>query len=102
MPELDGLEFCRRVRVTERHRHVHFIMLTVHAGKEELSRAFDAGVDDFLAKPFNEAELMAALALRPARVALYDELPGQHHGFAAAQRTTDEPQSATGEPGDHR
>jgi len=45
-------------------------MLTVHASKEELARAFDAGVDDFLAKPFEEVELMARLrsGLRAAAI----------------------------------
>ena len=51
MPEMDGLEFCRRVRAGRAADHVHFIMLTVHTATDELTRAFDAGVDDFLAKP---------------------------------------------------
>jgi putative two-component system response regulator len=70
MPEMDGLELCQRVREETKGNHVHFIMLTVHASKEELARAFDAGVDDFLAKPFEEVELMARLrsGLRAAAI----------------------------------
>ena len=67
MPEMDGLELCRRVRSRMGRQHVHFIMLTVHASPRRFSRAFDAGVDDFIAKPFTEAELMGRLraGLRP-------------------------------------
>ncbi|MGA2583426.1 MAG: response regulator [Tepidisphaeraceae bacterium] len=80
MPEMDGLEFCRRVRVTEGHRHVHFIMLTIHASKEDLARAFDAGVDDFVAKPFSEVDLMSRLRSGQRVIDLYDELNRQHQG----------------------
>jgi putative two-component system response regulator len=80
MPGVDGLEFCRRIRARPGTEHVHFIMLTVHTGKEELQRAFDAGVDDFLAKPFNDAELMARLHTGIRAIALYDELSRQHRG----------------------
>ena len=61
MPGIDGLEFCRRVRARAGGTHVQFIMLTIHAGNEDLSRAFDAGVDDFIRKPFTEPELIARI-----------------------------------------
>ena len=39
MPEMDGLELCRRVRARTGGSHVHFIMLTAHADEEELGKA---------------------------------------------------------------
>lgn len=80
MPEMDGLELCRRVRSRLGAQHVHYIMLTVHASSDELSKAFDAGVDDFIAKPFNEAELMGRLRTGLRAVGLYDELARQNRG----------------------
>lgn len=83
MPTLDGLELCRRVRASASGpagQHVHFVMLTVHTKLEELSKAFDAGADDFLAKPFTDADLMARLRSGLRAVALYDELSRQHQG----------------------
>jgi putative two-component system response regulator len=80
MPGIDGLELCRRVRARTGGNHVHFIMLTMHAEDEELSRAFDAGVDDFLAKPFNSAAMMARLRAGLRAVALYDEISQRHQG----------------------
>jgi putative two-component system response regulator len=80
MPGVDGLELCRRVRSRSGGSHVHFIMLTAHAEEPELARAFDAGVDDFLAKPFNGAAMMARLRAGLRAVALYDELTERHQG----------------------
>jgi putative two-component system response regulator len=80
MPGVDGLELCRRVRAHTDGNHVHFIMLTMHAEEADLSRAFDAGVDDFLAKPFNSAAMMARLRAGLRAVALYDEISQRHRG----------------------
>jgi putative two-component system response regulator len=80
MPNLDGLEFCRRVRARTSGKHLHFIMLTVKNTKEELAKAFDAGADDFLTKPFNEIELMARLQSGMRAVTLYDELNKRNQG----------------------
>ncbi|MGD0463954.1 MAG: response regulator [Tepidisphaeraceae bacterium] len=80
MPHMDGLEFCRQVRAMAQGGHVHFIMLTIHASKEELCQAFDAGVDDFLAKPFDEVELMARLRSGLRTAAFYDEVLRQTQG----------------------
>jgi diguanylate cyclase (GGDEF)-like protein len=80
MPNMDGLEFCRQVRAMAQGAHIHFTMLTVHASKEELCKAFDAGVDDFLAKPFDEVELMARLRSGLRTAAFYDEVLRQTQG----------------------
>jgi putative two-component system response regulator len=80
MPEIDGLELCRRIRSGAGGSHVHFIMLTMHATEDELSHAFDAGVDDFLAKPFNSAAMMARLRAGLRAVSLHDKIAEQHQG----------------------
>jgi two-component system cell cycle response regulator len=80
MPEMDGLELCRRVRARTGGKHVHFIMLTMHSDEEDLSKAFDAGVDDFLAKPFNSAAMLARLRAGLRAVELYSEISNRHQG----------------------
>jgi putative two-component system response regulator len=80
MPGMDGLELCRRVGAETKGLHIHFIMLTIHASKEELARAFDAGVDDFLAKPFEETELMARMRSGLRAAAMYEESSRQSQG----------------------
>ena len=80
MPGVDGLELCRRIRARASGSHVHFIMLTIHASSEDLGRAFDAGVDDFIRKPFTGPELTARLRAGMRAVALHDELSRQNQG----------------------
>jgi putative two-component system response regulator len=80
MPEMDGLEICRRMRARLGGKHIHFIMLTMHSDEEELSKAFDAGVDDFLAKPFNSAAMLARLRAGLRAVELYSEISVRHQG----------------------
>jgi len=59
MPRVDGFELLRRLRADEATRHVPVIMLTARAGQEAAVEGFAAGVDDYLAKPFQAAELVA-------------------------------------------
>jgi phosphoserine phosphatase RsbU/P len=54
MPELDGLELCRRIRDRAERDYTYFILLTAHdAGRENLAFAMEAGIDDFLQKPLD-------------------------------------------------
>jgi diguanylate cyclase (GGDEF)-like protein len=60
MPGADGLEVCRVVR--ERgEAYVYIILLTGRDSAEDMITALDAGVDDFLTKPFRLGELRARL-----------------------------------------
>jgi diguanylate cyclase (GGDEF)-like protein len=61
MPQMDGLQLCRAIRKVHNSRFVYIIMLTVHSETEQLIRAFNAGVNDFLSKPFNAGEMLARL-----------------------------------------
>ena len=72
---LDGqVESLRAVRGRELTGCVYFIMLTVHAEKECLVRAFEAGVDDFITKPLDPGELFARLRAATRVVGLLEEL----------------------------
>jgi DNA-binding response OmpR family regulator len=62
MPRLDGLELCRRVRARTGAEYIYFILLTSQDATAENQRAAaDAGVDDFLNKPLDFAELWMRL-----------------------------------------
>ncbi|HEV7299398.1 MAG TPA: diguanylate cyclase [Tepidisphaeraceae bacterium] len=73
MPQMSGLDLLRWVRQRPLTPQPHFVMLTANTGQEQLVEAFDAGVDDFLSKPFNEVELMARLQAWTRLVALQKE-----------------------------
>ena len=58
MPGMDGFEVCRRLREDPATRFVPVIVVTA-SGEQEKIRALEAGADDFAAKPFDHAELLA-------------------------------------------
>ncbi len=58
MPGIDGYEVCRRVRSDEATAFVPIVMVTSAEG-EERRAALEAGADDFVVKPFDNAELLA-------------------------------------------
>ncbi len=61
LPGMDGLEIVRRLRADPRTVAMPVVLLTGHTSVEDVVAGLDAGADDFLAKPFHEAELLARL-----------------------------------------
>jgi signal transduction histidine kinase/CheY-like chemotaxis protein len=61
MPGLDGFALLRALRADPGTRAVPVVMLTARAGQEAAVEGFDAGVDDYLPKPFESAELLGRL-----------------------------------------
>ena len=61
MPEMDGLELCRRIRSENRFRYTYFLLLTALSGKANYLEGMKAGADDFVVKPFDMEELAARL-----------------------------------------
>src|SRR4051812_14421538 len=57
MPELDGFEACRQIRAAR--PAVAIMMLTGRDGEVDAVAGLDAGADDYVAKPFRLAELLA-------------------------------------------
>jgi signal transduction histidine kinase len=61
MPEMDGVEVCRRIRENHSTRGVAVIILTARADEQTKLAALQAGANDFLTKPFSSAELALRL-----------------------------------------
>lgn len=59
MPEIDGVELCKRVKDLKRDKPVYVILLTGRDSQHDIVQGFDAGADDYMTKPFNDDELRA-------------------------------------------
>ncbi len=59
MPELDGVEVCRRVRALDAEQPPYLILLTARGGTDDIVEGLDAGADDYLGKPYDPEELRA-------------------------------------------
>jgi len=61
MPQLDGVEVCRRIRRFGQESYFYIILLTVKGRQNEIVEGLDAGADDYITKPFDLLELKARL-----------------------------------------
>jgi len=62
MPRMDGYEVAAHVRNDPRLKNVPIIMITSRVGEKHRARAIELGVDDYLGKPYQEAQLLDAIA----------------------------------------
>ena len=70
MPNMDGLELCRRLRTTTR---VPIIVLSVRGQDRSKVEALDAGADDYVTKPFSMNELLARIRSQLRRAPVTEE-----------------------------
>lgn len=61
MPEMDGVELCKRIRSDPALPYCFIIMLSTRTDSEDIVRGLDAGADDYLPKPYNPEELQSRL-----------------------------------------
>ena len=76
LPQLSGLELCRRLRRRAETAHIPIIMLTARGEEPDRLRGLETGADDYVTKPFSPAELIARMraVLRRVRPALADQV----------------------------
>ena len=72
MPDMDGLEVIRRVRLEQKHSRTYLIMTTCMQSKEDLVQALDAGADAYLFKPY-DSSIFRAHVRAGMRIAEYME-----------------------------
>jgi PAS domain S-box-containing protein len=62
MPEIDGVEMCRRIKSDPYTRNIPFFLVTSHESTSQMrTEALRAGADDFIAKPIDNEELIAKI-----------------------------------------
>lgn len=74
MPEMDGVELCRRLRERETDVSPYLIILTSKSRTDDLVEALGAGADDFLRKPPEGPELEARIQVGARLLAMQDRL----------------------------
>jgi diguanylate cyclase (GGDEF)-like protein len=75
LPDLDGIELCQRIRnAGESRPYVYVILLSGKDGRKNILTAMQAGVDDYLVKPFDESELRARVLVGKRILDLQQEL----------------------------
>jgi two-component system phosphate regulon response regulator PhoB len=76
LPQLSGIEVCRRLRSRQETRNVPIIMLTARGEESDRIRGLDTGADDYLTKPFSMMELLARLraVMRRIRPSLAEDI----------------------------
>jgi CheY-like chemotaxis protein len=61
MPEMNGIEFCQRVRASERFADIPIIIATTKGDDEMRKLAFEAGCIGFVTKPLDKTELLSKI-----------------------------------------
>jgi two-component system alkaline phosphatase synthesis response regulator PhoP len=78
LPQIDGLEICRAIRINVKTNAIPIIMLTARAEESDRIVGLELGADDYIAKPFSPNELVArarALLRRAQRATLAKGAP---------------------------
>ena len=73
MPELDGYGVLKKLSKDKKTLHIPFIFLSAKTEREDIRKGMNMGADDYITKPFNEAELISAIESRLAKVYILNE-----------------------------
>ena len=77
MPELDGVDVCRKVRERDDVPYVYIILLTARGQKKDVVTGLEAGADDYLIKPFDPQELRSRITVGERILKLEAALEGK-------------------------
>ncbi len=68
MPNLSGIEVCRRLKISPETRNIPIIMLSAKSEEIDKVRGLETGADDYVVKPYSVSELMARVRTQLRRV----------------------------------
>jgi DNA-binding response OmpR family regulator len=77
MPGMDGIEVCRRLKADRSLPFMPVIMVTAKSGNQDIVAGFEAGADEYLTKPLDQAALIARVKSMLRLKSFHDEARGQ-------------------------
>jgi class 3 adenylate cyclase/CheY-like chemotaxis protein len=90
MPGMSGYEVCRAIRADPAHAMLPIVLVTALDPAQERIKGLEAGADDFLTKPVNQAELLARVRSLLRIKSLYDEVQRQKAELSDWNRTLEQ------------
>ncbi|MDR1536240.1 MAG: response regulator transcription factor [Planctomycetota bacterium] len=83
LPGMDGVAVCRRIRAEagDGGGHTPVLMLTARSGEEDMMEGFEAGADDYVAKPFSNRVLLARVRSLLRRSGIFREVSEETDGL---------------------
>src|SRR5262245_11614487 len=91
MPDMDGLEACRRIREEERLQHLPVIVVTGKTEASDLTAAYTAGATDYIRKPVIPAELVARVSMAMRLKEEFDSRAERERDLAGSATQLDRP-----------
>jgi phosphoserine phosphatase RsbU/P len=84
MPEMDGVEVCRKARESKVAAATYVLLLTMRDHRDDMVQGLQAGADDYVTKPFDQEELRARLQVGARVAALQKNLTERVHQLEEA------------------
>lgn len=78
MPDLCGLELCKRIRSEFHQNYVYLILVTGNTEKEHVIEGLAGGADDYLTKPFHPGELVARVGVGRRMIELHRQIEAKN------------------------
>src|SRR5580704_10241806 len=90
MPKLDGFEVCRRLKKDPAMPYIPIILCTARAASQDVVAGLDAGADEYLTKPIDQAALVARVRSMLRIKELHDQVQAQTKDLASWNQTLEQ------------
>jgi sigma-B regulation protein RsbU (phosphoserine phosphatase) len=89
MPQLAGVDLCRKIRAATLNRYIYIILCTSKGARSDLIEGMDAGADDFLVKPISPEELRVKVRAGERVLSLQQGLADKNRELARINRSVE-------------
>ncbi len=83
MPVMDGFDACKALKSDEKYRNIPVVMITALKSTGDRIKGIEAGAEDFISKPFDQAEVLARVKMLLKVKDLNDKLNHAYHNIVS-------------------